>query len=200
MTRIIAVFCMLPGILHAADPHMTLEERAKVIRLLHQSQDEFLASIDGLSEKQWTFKAAPDRWSIGETAEHIVLAEGLLFGSVQKALASPPNPDLEAQTERKTAFLERVMLDRSHKAQAPEPIRPTGMTRSQVIERYKIARAKTLHFAETTDLPLKEFTAQHPFPVFNTLNAYQWLIYIPLHNLRHGMQIAEVKATAGYPK
>ena len=36
--------------------------------------------------------------------------------------------------------------------------------------------------------------------VFGTLNAYQWLIYIPLHNLRHEKQIAEVKATKGYPK
>jgi hypothetical protein len=179
---------------------MTAEEPAKVIQLLKQSQDEFLASISGLTEQQWTFKAAPDRWSIGETAEHIVLAEGALFGGVKKALASPPNPDWEAQTAGKTAFLERVMLDRSHKAQAPEAIKPQGMTRDQVIERYKAARTKTLQFAETTDLPLNELTAQHPFPVFNTLNAYQWLIYIPLHNLRHNMQIAEVKTSPGYPK
>lgn len=200
MIRAVAALCLLAGPLSAADPHMTQEERDKVIRLLKQSQEEFLGYIDGLSEAQWTFKAAPDRWSIGETAEHIVLAEGLLFASVQKALASPPNPDWQAQTEKKTAFLERVMLDRSHKAQAPEAIKPLGMTRAQVIERYKAARAKTMQFAETTDLPLKELTAVHPFPVFNTLNAYQWLIYIPLHNLRHDMQIAEVKASPGYPK
>jgi hypothetical protein len=200
MVRAIAALCILTGPLFAADPHMTKEERAKVIRLLNQSSEEFLSSIDGLTEQQWTFKAAPDRWSIGETAEHIVLAEGALFASMQKALASPPNPDWEAQTENKTAFLERVMLDRSHKAQAPEAIKPVGMTRAQVIERYKAARAKTTKFAEETDLPLKQLTAVHPFPVFNTLNAYQWLIYIPLHNLRHDMQIAEVKASPSYPK
>lgn len=28
-------------------------------------------------------------------------------------------------------------------------------------------------------------------PVFNMLNAYQWLLYIPLHNVRHNRQIAE---------
>jgi hypothetical protein len=46
---------------------------------------------------------------------------------------------------------------------------------------------------------LKEHNSDHPFPVFKTLNAYQWLLYIPLHNLRHDQQIAEVKATPGYP-
>jgi hypothetical protein len=200
MTRTVAAVFILTGQLLAADPHMSKDERAKVIRLLNQSSDEFLGSIDGLTEQQWTFKAAPDRWSIGEIAEHIVLAEGLLFASVRKAIASPPNSDWEAQTERKTAFLERVMLDRSHKAQAPEAIKPVGLTRPQVIEQFKAARAMTMKFAEETDLPLKELTTVHPFPVFNTLNAYQWLIYIPLHNLRHDMQIAEVKASPGYPK
>ena len=39
----------------------------------------------------------------------------------------------------------------------------------------------------------------HPFPIFKVLNAYQWLLYIPLHNLRHDQQIAEVKRTPGYP-
>ena len=75
-----------------------------------------------------------------------------------------------------------------------------GRRGAQVIEKYKAARAKTMKFAEETELPLKEFTTVHPFPVFNTLNAYQWLIYIPLHNLRHDLQIAEVKASPGYPK
>ncbi len=200
MVRWIAACCLMAPILLAADPHMTPEERAKVIGLLKQSQDEFLSSIDGLTEAQWNYKPAPDRWSIAETAEHIVLAEGAVFNGVKKALASTPDPDWEAQTAGKTAFLERVLLDRSHKAQAPESIRPTGMTRAQVIERFKAARAKTLEFAEQTGLPLKELTAKHPFPVFNTLNAYQWLIYIPLHNLRHDQQIAEVKANDGYPK
>jgi hypothetical protein len=55
-------------------------------------------------------------------------------------------------------------------------------------------------FATGTEAALKEHTVEHPFPIFGTLNAYQWLIYVPLHTMRHDKQIAEVKATAGYPK
>ena len=58
----------------------------------------------------------------------------------------------------------------------------------------------TLKFAEETELPLKAHTFDHPFPIFSTLNAYQWLIYIPLHNVRHNKQIAEVRANANFPK
>jgi hypothetical protein len=32
------------------------------------------------------------------------------------------------------------------------------------------------------------------------LNGYHWLIYAPLHMMRHDKQIAEVKATPGHAK
>jgi hypothetical protein len=184
----------------AADPMMTPQERAHVIKLLEDSRAEFLSYMENVTDAQWTWKSAPDRWSVGETAEHIVLTEGALFAKVREALAAPENPEWEKQTAGKTEFIERVMVDRSHKATAPEQVRPQGLTRAEVIRRFREARTETLRFARDTQAPLKSHTALHPFPVFNTLNAWQWLIYIPLHTLRHDQQIAEVKATAGYPR
>jgi len=184
----------------AADPNMTAQERAHVVKLLQDSQKEFLSYLENVSEAQWNWKAAPDRWSVGETAEHIMLAEGLLFGAVEQAVAAPANPDWEKSTAGKTELLERVMPDRSHKAVAPEAIQPHGLSKAELIRRFNELRAKTIKFAQETQVPLKEHTRDHPFPVFKTLNAYQWLLYIPLHNLRHDQQIAEVKATPGYPK
>lgn len=184
----------------AADPTMTPDERAHVIKLLEDSRAEFLSAVEKVSEVQWKWKAAPDRWSVGETAEHILLAEALLFSKVTQALAAPVNPDWEKATAGKTAFLERVMVDRRNKASAPEAIRPQGLSKDEVIRRYKEERGKTIQFAEGTQAALKEHTTEHPFKVFGTLNAYQWLIYIPLHNLRHDQQISEVQSTPGYPK
>jgi hypothetical protein len=189
------------GVLHASDASLTPAERAHALKLMEDSQKEFLGLVEGLSEAQWNYKPAPDRWSVGEVAEHIVLADGLLYASFQKALDSPPNPDWEAKTRGKTEFLEKVMVDRTHKAQAPEPIQPHGkLSHEEVIRRYKEIRAREIKFIQETDIPLKEHTADHPFPVFGTLNAYQWFIYIPLHNLRHDQQIAEVKASPGFPR
>jgi hypothetical protein len=184
---------------NATDPAMTPTERAHVIKLLEDSRAECLSYIENLSPAQWSWKAAPERWSVGETAEHILLSEGLLFSQVRASLAGSANPDWEKKTAGKTEFIERAMLDRSHKATAPEPIRPQGLSQEEVIRRFKEARAKTIEFARTTEAPMKDHTVEHPFPVFNTLNAYQWLIYIPMHNLRHDLQIAEVKASSGYP-
>ena len=179
---------------------MLTEERARVLQWLEESHAGFLAAIDGVSDAQWEWKPAPGRWSVGETAEHIVLAEAQLFAAVRRAMASPPNPAWEKQTRGKTEFIVRVMPSRQGKAVAPESIVPReGLSRAQVGERFARQRIDIVGFAHETQAALQEHTAPHPFPVFGALNAYQWLVYIPLHTMRHGRQIAEVKATAGYP-
>jgi hypothetical protein len=185
----------------AGDPNMSAQERAAVVKLLIDSRKEYLDSIQDLTEEQWNFRPAPLRWTIAQIAEHIVLAEGVLFGGVTKAVQSPPNPDWEAKTKGKAEFINRVMPNRTGRAQAPWEIQPNGkLSKAEVIRRYNEVRDRTLKFAQETQVPLKEHTFNHPFPVFGTLNAYEWLIYIPLHNQRHDKQIAEVKASPGYPK
>jgi uncharacterized damage-inducible protein DinB len=187
--------------IRAADANMSQQEREQVIQLLKDSQKEFLQAVSNLSDEQWKWKPTPERWSVGEVAEHIMLSESALFSRMQAALKTPPNPDWEKKTEGKTEFLLRVMAQRLGKAQAPEEIQPQGkLSRAEIMTGFAEVRARTLIFAEETTIALKEHTSEHPFPVFNTLNAYQWLLYIPLHNMRHDKQIEEVKATAGFPK
>ena len=195
---------LLPGLALSQAPEkntptMTKQELDKAIKLLLDSQKETLDAIKGLSDTQWNYKAAPEKWSVGEVAEHIWLAEGLLFGAVERALAAPENANWEEQTKGKNERLEQLLLNRNGKAQAPEQIKPTGKTRAEVMKGLEESRAKTLKFTKETKLALKSHTQEHPFKVFGLLNAYQWLIYIPLHNLRHNQQILEVKASAGFP-
>jgi hypothetical protein len=187
--------------LSAADPQMTDAERSKVLGWLEDSRKEFLAAIDGLTDGQWKWKPAPDRWSVGEVAEHIVLAEAGQFASVKAALASPAVSDWEIKTKGKTELIEMVMAPRMGKVTSPEPLVPGGkMTRKEVRDRFEAQRLEMVKFAMETQSPLKEHLARHPMPMFDPLNAYQWLIYAPLHTMRHDKQIAEVKAAAGYPK
>lgn len=200
ITQSLLCLAVLSMPLRAADPHISPEERTQVLKWLEESHKEFLAAIDGVSDAQWKWKPAPERWSVGETAEHIVLAEALLFGIVRNAIVAPPNTAWEEQTKGKTEFIIRVMPSRQGKAVAPEPIVPhEDLTRAQVKERFEKQRIDIVNFASETQTALKEHTVAHPFPVFGTLNAYQWLIYVPLHTIRHDKQIAEVKATRGYP-
>jgi hypothetical protein len=183
----------------ATDARMTAEERTKALNWLEESRKEFLSAIDGVTDQQWKWKPAPDRWSVGEVAEHIVLAEASQFANVKKALASALDPAWEAKTKGKTETLVSVLAPRRGKVQAAEAIVPRGgMTQAQVKERFETQRTDMVKFAAETDLPVKQYIVDNTF--FGPLNGYHWLIYAPLHTMRHDKQIAEVKATPGYPK
>lgn len=186
----------------AGNGKLTPDERAKAVKMLHDSQNELLSYIEKLSDEQWNFRPALFKWTVGETAEHIALSEGLLYGAMERALAAPVNPDWETKTAGKEAILDNLLAARKGRAQAPEPIQPLKrkMSRVEIMTMLKDGRAKSLKFIETTDLPLKAHTLDHPFPIFGTLSAYQWFIYIPAHNLRHNKQIAEIMSNPGFPK
>jgi hypothetical protein len=179
---------------------ITPDERARAVKLLLDTNKEFFVAVEKLSDAQWSYKPSPFRWSVAEVAEHIMLTEAAIFSVIQRALAGKPNPDWEAKTAGKDQLVERLVAGRVGRVQAPVEIRPSGkMGRDEVMRRFKEGRDKVMGFAEHTSLPLKAHTYDNPFPVFNTLNAYDWLLYIPSHTVRHLKQIAEIKAGAGFP-
>ena len=188
----------IPAPAQTADSKMTKAERAELIELLNKSEKEFLQAVESLSEQQWSFKPGPDRWSVAECAEHIVLAEALLFETATTSLTATADDKWE-ETLRKTDILRRALPNRSTKVDAPAAIKPRqAMTRQQLMARFKEQRARALAYVQETEAPLKAHTAANPF--FGPLNAHQWLLYIPLHHLRHNLQIAEVKSSSSYPQ
>lgn len=188
----------------AEDAAMTETERAELLSLLAESRMQYLGLIASASDAQWNWKPNESRWSVGECAEHILRSNESLFGSVKRALAAPPNPDWREATQGKTELLLRVMPNRrpmgAGGAVATVEIRPTGEgTRQSIVRRFNALYDEIEDWAEMSQGSIKEHTTEHPFPVFGTLNAHQWALYVPLHTIRHSRQMIEVMETEGYP-
>jgi hypothetical protein len=170
-------------------------ERDRAMSYLHSSRKLFLDATADLSPAQWNFKPAPDRWSIAEVAEHIALTEDFLFGHAQKLLQGP------AETKTVTFKDEEVlknMVDRSKKAQAPEPLMPNRKWANpqDAVAHFKASRDRTIAYAETTQDDLRHhYMSMGP----NTMDVYQMLLMIAGHSERHTAQINEVKASPNYP-
>jgi uncharacterized damage-inducible protein DinB len=179
---------------------LTPQERESALKQFAATRDNFLKSISGLSDKQWTFKPAPDRWSVAEVAEHITVSETGIFGVVQKAMESPATPEKRVEVKGKDEMILQRVPDRSHKAQAPEFLRPTGRwaTKAELTKAFGDARAANMNYIRTTNDDLRDHFFDHP--VFGTLDGYQWLLLISTHSLRHTEQIEEVKADPNFPK
>ena len=180
---------------------LTPEERESALKSFQTTRDNFLKSIAGLSQKQWTFKPGPDRWSVAEVAEHITVSESSLSGLVeQKIMMSPAAPEKREQVKGKDEMILQRVPDRSHKAQAPEFLRPTGRwtTEADLTKAFEESRKATIDYIRTTNDDLRDHFFDHP--VFGTLDGYQWLLLISSHSARHTAQIEEVKADPNFPK
>ncbi len=208
-TALILALAALSGGAYAADapsPNLTSEEHAELIQMLDESRDRVMNLITGLSEEQWTFKQNPDRWSVAECTEHIVRSQRSLLDLAKLALSNDPDPEWYERTKMKGPMIRQVMPNLQPFGQggatAPMEIRPTeNWDRARAIQEFYLVQGDVVAFVETLadNAPLKEHTAEHPFPVFNWLNAYDWLIYVPLHTERHSRQIEEVQADENYP-
>jgi uncharacterized protein YciI len=199
MKRLATLLVLLtPAFAAANDGAMTSDERAYLIERLEHSKKETLASIAGLTDAQWRFKPAPNVWSVRECAEHIILAEGFLFGLAQQALNSPAvERSASATLDHDRAMFESI-LDRSRKLTAPEPITPSGKfaTPEEAIREFTKAREHSIEFVRVTSDLLRVHVAKGPA---GNMDAYQLLLAMAAHSARHTLQIREVEANAGYP-
>jgi hypothetical protein len=183
------------------DQTLSTAERDRGVAELESSRKAFLDATSGLSEAQWNFKPAPDRWSIAECAEHIGVTEALVMNLViAQALKGPAEPDKRAQLQWKDDALLTAALDRSTKFKAPESIQPARRwSGSEEITKNVLEnRARTIEFISTTQADLRDHFMDHP--VFKTLDIYQWMLLISGHMRRHTAQILEVKADPNFPK
>ena len=173
-------------------------ERDRIMSYFHSTRKRLLDQVDNLSETQWNFRPAADKWSIAEVTEHLVLAERNMFVHALAGLInSVPNPGVRIKDEELIA----VTNDRSKPRQAPETFKPTGRwtTREGLVAEFKSRRDSNLTWLwETRDDLRNSFVKYGPLPT--PVDVYQMLLAIPAHNERHLQQIAEIKASPKYPK
>ena len=182
---------------------LTQSDRDFAMSNLHATRKVFLDSVAGLTAEQWSFKPAPDRWSIAECAEHIALSEDLIAGRAKAILSSPAEPDKVVRGNEARATDQKILdavVDRSHKGQAPEPLQPKHKfaTPKDAVEHFRESRDANIDYVEKTQDDLRAHSAKGP--TGQSLDAYQWLLLMSAHTERHTKQIEEVKADPNYPK
>lgn len=178
---------------------ITPGERAYLVENLTASKRDFLMSIHGLTAAQWIFKPGPDRWSVQECAEHIILAEDVLFADEQKLMATPAVQRPASSDDPHDRALVAEVLDRIVKAKAPAAITPHGRlgTPEAAAEEFTKLRDRTIAYAKSTNDALRAHAGDGPAGGIN--DAYQFLLVLAAHTERHTAQIREVQGSAGYP-
>jgi DinB superfamily len=196
LTLLVVIVC---AAISAFSQALTQADRDRALQYLESTKQGVLDATAGLSEAQWNFKPAPDRWSVAEVTEHIAAAEdylmGLVTSQVMKAPARPAGDDVKAIDD----MVVTKIPDRSKKAQAPEPLKPTNRFGSPAasLKHFTDSRAQTEAFLKTHD-DLREHAIDSPMG--KKLDGYEWILFVAGHSERHTKQINEVKADPNFPK
>lgn len=178
---------------------LTPADRDKAMKYLESTRQGVVDATKGLSQAQWNFKAAPDKWSVAEVTEHIAAAEDYIRGMVmEKVMTAPARPAGE-DVAAIDSMVVQAIPDRSQKKQAPEPLKPTNRFGSPEgsVKHFLESRVTTEDFLTKTP-DLREHAADSPLG--KNLDGYEWVLFIAAHSERHTKQILEVKADANFPK
>src|SRR5260370_25183411 len=99
-----------------AEQTLSQAERDHAVEELESSRKVFLEATSGLSEAQWNFKPAPDRWSAAECAEHIGVTEAFILKMITElALKGPAEPGKRAEVQGKDSSIMVPAVDRRAK-------------------------------------------------------------------------------------
>ena len=177
---------------------VTPAEKDKALQYLESTKKNVLEATKGLSEAQWNFKSAPDRWSVAQVMEHIAAAEDFLRTLDKEKVMTAPAGEAGRDVKKTDDGVLAMVPDRTNKVQAPEPLVPTNRFGSPEgsIKHFVESRATTEEFLKSTT-GLRDHVLESPM---GKLDAYEFVLLIAAHSERHTKQINEVKADPNFPK
>jgi len=198
LTGMLVALLLLVGALAARAQEVTPAEKDRALQYLESTKKNVLEATKGLSEAQWNFKPAPDRWSVAQVTEHIAAAEDFIRGMVKEKLMVAPAGEAGRDFKKTDESVLAMVPDRSHKAQAPEPLVPGNRFGSPEgsLKHFLETRAETEEFLKSTS-GLRDHVMDSPL---GKLDGYEFVLFIAAHSERHTKQINEVKADPSFPK
>lgn len=153
---------------------------------LTEAFDHFIKPFSGLSNETVNDKPKQGSWTIGQLAQHVVLAtSGVPDGSTKPA-------------NRKMDQLEQEIIatftNQEVKFTSPEPLEPEKKQydRDQLLK--QLERNKLTLINVLKEKELSELCLDMELPVWGYLTRYEWIKLITYHTERHVRQLEKLSA------
>jgi hypothetical protein len=194
LTKTLSGFAFLAAALSAFAHPITQDEREHLVAHLQMTQSWITDEVSPLSTAQLNYRPAPDRWTVAEVVQHLVVAEPNYWKLLQNSLKQPPKKLDKAATDADVLWygIDRTQHEKTSPDQNPKD---QHIDAAQAFKSYLTMHAQLLEMARSTTEDLRS----HAVPEWG-VDAYQCLLEISTHEQRHILQIREIKASPGFPK
>ena len=172
---------------------MDATDRQQILRLIAESDEALVAAVAGLADEGARRRPEPERWSVLECIEHVILVEDGVFASIS-ARSTPGAPAVEPRREGQIL---RGMTNRERKFPAPGHAEPTGRYASlaEALLEFRKRRARTVAYVEQYQDDPRNRTTLHP--VIGPVSCQEMFLVLALHPARHALQIREARRSLG---
>lgn len=188
-------------IFFAVQAQLTKSERKMVTKHLQSTLKTLQKTVKGLTDEQMNFKPGEGQWSIKECVYHLALSETNLWAWMQGLVAAPANPEKRSEVKMTDEQLIAAIGSRAQKVKTFETFEPKNAKWANVSEAMtfiKTERGKHIAFMKTTDSDFRNhLTSESPM---GTIDAFQVVLLMSEHVVRHSKQIQEIKDNAAFPK
>lgn len=173
----------------------------EIAEQLAADRSTLLSSIANLDTPQYQFREAEGRWTIAEILEHLAVSHESM-GKAVRRLARMAESKGEPCTEDTSVI---NCIDRNNlavprrKRQAPDFVLPSSkMPVAEALSRLEASRTQLLELLPSmARFELSE--VKTAYPLLGDLNAYQWILMIGIHEVRHAAQISAIRSTPAFP-
>ena len=168
-------------------------ERQRLVAHMEMTAGWLIDEVAVLSDAQFRFQPAPDRWSIARVLEHLVVVAPIYWKDLQSALERPARSG-SGMTDAGVLW---YGIDRTRREEAVRTEWPPGQLpdRRTGLEAYRKYHDRLLQYVKTTRDNLRGHIVER-----QGCDAYQWALLISTHEQRHILQIREIKADPKFPK
>src|ERR1019366_8199377 len=129
-----------------------MSDRDQLLEKLNSGRDEFLASLNGVTEEQAAARPVTG-WAILECAEHVAIVEE----NLRRRLMEQATPTGSEMSREREAFIAAVAANRGRKIQAPEVAHPCGRfaTLAEAVECFCRNREQTIAYVTSCQEDLR---------------------------------------------
>ena len=165
-----------------------------------QEHDDLNATVANIPPPDLVKVPSPDRWSIAQVLEHLVLTERSIARLLTRLFTDAVSNGLGPETDTRpilAAIDTRRITDRSVRNVSPDALRPPGKVDPIVaLASLKETRAELGAAAAIGDgRALGEIIRPHPY--LGPINGYEWIAFVGAHIARHHEQIRETARLVG---
>ena len=158
-----------------------------------------------LTAAQLNWKPGPERWSIGQLLEHVVVGAGHYLHKLRPLIYQPGAP-LTRPAENDwsptfTAWLLVASLKSQRRWHAPPLLRIGPEPRAEVLKAFQAEHA-AIHalLLAAADLDWNRLTFRSPVNAFFRLNLGDAFSVLVVHGQRHALQMQRVRELPGFGK